>query len=352
MNKSRKNKKNEKNKKTNKCNKTKKNIVENCMEKFAEKKIKYWISDTNNEIKNLEKKNVKKLSKEEQKKLIFLKKHRGNQITRLKKQYKLINCNINCKNTLLEAGPPNQIPKSMGKEYHNNKQLIDIFNKQRKNIFKNKTNVLVNNFYENTPLKTKNDLLKEGAISQCSPIQTGGSTIFIDGRMKKTDETYDGKPFFRKVFYYDKTSSDIEKKTRLEQAAEAEIAIVNILMNNPYPNIATYYQVNKDYVEMEELDTSSKKNQTEIMETMTNVKDFLQSLGIMYIDWKDDNIGIAKDGTYKLFDFDVSGLIDLKTNQWIVEPLKFWSYNKAIENGCQTPKEIDDFAFNYGLIKK
>lgn len=170
--------------------------------------------------------------------------------------------------------------------------------------------------------------------------------------MKKTDETFNGKPFFRKVFYYDETNSDIEKKTRLAQAAEAEIAIVNILMNNPHPNIATYYQVNKDYVEMEELNTSAKKNQTEIIQTMTKVKDFLQSLGIMYIDWKDDNIGIANDGTYKLFDFDVSGVVDLKTNKWIVKPLEYWSYNKAIENGCKSPKQIDDFAFNYGFKKK
>jgi hypothetical protein len=35
---------------------------------------------------------------------------------------------------------------------------------------------------------------------------------------------------------------------------------------------------------------------------MKNVKDFLQSLGIMYIDWKIDNIGVSNVGAYKLFD--------------------------------------------------
>ena len=83
---------------------------------------------------------------------------------------------------------------------------------------------------------------------------------------------------------------------------------------------------------------------------MKKVKDYLQSLGIMYIDWKIDQIGISKDGKYKLFDFDVSGLIDLKTNEWIVEPLHFWSYNKAIDNGCTTPQEIDNFSFDYGIL--
>jgi hypothetical protein len=43
---------------------------------------------------------------------------------------------------------------------------------------------------------------------------------------------------------------------------------------------------------------------------MSNVKDFLQGLGIMYVDWKLDNIGKSLiDGKYKLFDFDASGLV-------------------------------------------
>jgi len=87
-----------------------------------------------------------------------------------KKQYKLYNCNINCENTLLEPGLPNQIPKSMRKEYNNNKKLINIFNNQRKSIFKNKSNVLEDNFYENTPENIKTQLKKEGAISQCIPM--------------------------------------------------------------------------------------------------------------------------------------------------------------------------------------
>jgi serine/threonine protein kinase len=219
--------------------------------------------------------------------------------------------------------------------------------KSRKNNKTSKTKKKRTNIF-------RKSFLREGTIPNCvsSRNKIGGSIIFKDGQMTKTDETFDGKPFFRKVFYYDETSSDIENKRKLAQVAEAEIAIVNILMNNHHRNIATYYQLNKDYVEMEKLNTRAKKTRKKIINTMKNVKDFLQSLGIMYIDWKDDNIGIAKDGTYKLFDFDVSGLVDLKTNKWIVKPVEYWSYKKAIENGCKTPKQIDDFAFNYGLIKK
>jgi len=138
------------------------------METFVEDKIKYWTDDINKEIKKLENKSL--LTKEEQKLLSKLKKQRKEQIKQSKKQYKLYNCNINCENTLLEPGLPNQIPKSMHKEYNNNNKLIKIFNKQRKSIFKNKTNVLVDNFYENTPVKIKKQLIKEGAISQCLPM--------------------------------------------------------------------------------------------------------------------------------------------------------------------------------------
>ena len=80
---------------------------------------------------------------------------------------------------------------------------------------------------------------------------------------------------------------------------------------------------------------------------MRSVKKYLQQLGVMYIDWKLDNIGISE-RRFKLFDFDVSGLIDVN-NKWIIEPPKYWSYNKAIQNGMKTPIEIDNYAFNYGL---
>ena len=148
--------------------KTKKN-VKKCMEPFVEKKVKYWTSDMTKEIKKLEN---KKLTKEEKQLLTKLKKNRKEQINILKKNYKLYHCNINCKNTLLEPGPPNQIPKAMQKTFGNSKELIKIFTKQRKEIFKNKTNVLIDDFYEKTPEKMKKQLIKEGAISNCQPTTT------------------------------------------------------------------------------------------------------------------------------------------------------------------------------------
>ena len=121
-------------------------------------------------MKKIKKLENKKLTKTENKLLTELKKERKEQIQRLIKQYKLYNCNVNCKNTLLEPGLPNQIPKSMYKDLNNDKELIKMFNDQRKSIFNNKTTVLIDNFYEKTPNKIKNQLIKEGAISQCVPM--------------------------------------------------------------------------------------------------------------------------------------------------------------------------------------
>ena len=180
---------------------------------------------------------------------------------------------------------------------------------------------------------------------------TGGSKIYKNGDIIETDETFNGKHFFRKVFYDDNFNA--ERYIELRKAANAEIKISNILIKNPFPNIVTFYEINDDYIEMEELDMETKLKPEKVKETMEKVKEFFQSLGIMYIDWKIDNIGISKDGTgtYKLFDFDVSGFVDLKTNEWIVKPLEYWSYNTAVENGCNTPQEIDDYSFNYLFIK-
>jgi len=45
-----------------------------------------------------------------------------------------------------------------------------MFREQRRTLFKNKKNVLVDHFHENTPKKVKKQLIKEGAISQCVPM--------------------------------------------------------------------------------------------------------------------------------------------------------------------------------------
>ena len=140
-----------------------------------------------------------------------------------------------------------------------------------------------------------------------------------------------------------------------------EIIISKIIMENPHENIATIYKIlepkvpldENSYIDMELLNTDiSKCNKDKIKTAMKKVKDHLQELGIVYIDWKPDNIGLDNDGKLKLFDFDLSGLFDKDTKKWTEkgEPPKFWAYQNALlDKKDKTPLEIDDYAFNEGL---
>ena len=121
-------------------------------------------------------------------------------------------------------------------------------------------------------------------------------------------------------------------------------------MKNPHKNIVKIYGITPDYIDMELLNTNiNTEDISKIKNVMMEVKTYLQQLGIMYIDWKLDNIGISDDGEFKLFDFDVSGLLDIETNKWKIEPSKYWSYNEAIKNGMETPVDIDNYAFELGF---
>jgi hypothetical protein len=167
---------------------------------------------------------------------------------------------------------------------------------------------------------------------------------------EQTDETYDGALFFRKNYG--------EPHPFLDYSKQVELTIVKLLMTHHHANIVTYYKIAANHVDMEQVDSEklhimTRTELNEIIEVMTKVKDFLQALGIMYIDWKFDNMGQAVDGSYKLFDFDASGLIDLLSMEWKLKPNTiYWSYNEAIKHGCKTPKEIDDWSFNYNIIEE
>ena len=182
------------------------------------------------------------------------------------------------------------------------------------------------------------------------------STIYNmnNNTTKTSDETYNGLLFFRKL------GAPYISKAHI-YSNNVERTIIKILMEHSHPNIVNYYELSDDYITMEQVN-SEKSNPLykpmtneeiiEIQQTMSKVKDFLQSLGIMYVDWKYDNLGKSLNGAYKLFDFDASGLIDLTSKEWILKPQHYWSYNEAIKNGALTPKEIDDWSFNYNMIEE
>ena len=144
----------------------------------------------------------------------------------------------------------------------------------------------------------------------------------------------DGVDFFRKM-----TNCATEKK------------ICQLLMKYPHNNIIKIYGVCDDYIDMELLNTDmSREDTSNVKNAMMEAKTYLQNLGIIFIDWKLDNIGISENKQIKLFDFDCSGLIDIETKEWIIQAPFYWSYKEAIKIGMKTPTDIDNFAFN-GIYK-
>jgi serine/threonine protein kinase len=130
---------------------------------------------------------------------------------------------------------------------------------------------------------------------------------------------------------------------------ENEKLICKILMENPHKNIVKIYEVGNNYIKMEMLNIDlAGVNESEIKEKMIGVKNYLQGLGIMYIDWKLDNIGISEDGELKLFDFDASGLIEptkWEIKPWEIKPPEYYSYKEAIKNNMKSPINIDNYIF-------
>lgn len=175
------------------------------------------------------------------------------------------------------------------------------------------------------PKKKLNDIINNKHDEE------GYSKIYkLNGDIMNINERYNGKNIFKKM-----TNSN------------SEIQICKILMNNPNKHIVNIYEIGNNYINMEILNNNlSNINKKKIIEKMRDVKTYLQKKGIIYIDWHIDNIGININGTLKLFDFDVSGLINLDNNEWIIKPLKYYYYNKAINNNIKIPTEIDDYAFS------
>jgi hypothetical protein len=93
----------------------------------------------------------------------------------------------------------------------------------------------------------------------------------------------------------------------------------------------------------------TENDETSMVLAANSAKDHLQTIGIFYMDWKTDNLGITETGTYRLFDFDGSGVFK---DGWVIEPQPYWSYRQALEHGLTEPKETDDFSFDLNFNKK
>jgi serine/threonine protein kinase len=131
--------------------------------------------------------------------------------------------------------------------------------------------------------------------------------------------------------------------------AVRERQLIEHLMTQPtyHPNIVSFYHVTERYIDMELLEPLDPKDPlTDLVSVMSDVKKFLHSIGIMYMDWKIDNVVKSKRG-YTLIDFDNSGIVE--KGKWKVEP-SGWSYREA-KTLYEDPKDMDDWSFDYNLVK-
>jgi len=166
-----------------------------------------------------------------------------------------------------------------------------------------------------------------------------GSKQYRGTDLTNLNEKFKGMNFFRKY-----------------GASISEHAICEILKNNPHPNIVKIYRITDSYIDIELLTpitTEKNYDKKTLISAALLAKNHLQSLGIMYIDWKPDNIGVDANGKYKLFDFDLSGISTSNGKKWKRSPSTLsWSYRQAIANGLKDPKKIDDFAFDINFNRE
>jgi len=162
------------------------------------------------------------------------------------------------------------------------------------------------------------------------------SKIYANGKVNDLYQLYECQPFFRKM-----TDS------------QNEFEIAKLIMESPCANIVKIYRITDTYIDMELLKPVSNMFRTRLnlgllRRDMLRAKIHLQKIGIMYIDWKYDNVGLDSKGHYKLFDFDASGIINAD-GIWVRRPEQYNAWLNAVKTGFSDPKEIDNYVFSLEL---
>ena len=159
------------------------------------------------------------------------------------------------------------------------------------------------------------------------------------GETETLDMLRDNKPFMRKVL-----------KTTSCSTQMVEIKISQILLDNPHINIVKVFEIKlpteyeDGYIDSELLEplennngmisTSNIKRMNTLDENITKALEHLHDHWIVYIDLHTGNVGWSKeDRCWKIFDFNMSGIVKKDTNEWADEPSRGIYYNAMLEQG-------------------
>ncbi len=113
---------------------------------------------------------VTKINKQKGKTFKYTKKQKKE----LEKTCKLHYCNPTCKGTIFQKGKDMPTLEETKHLKGKNKNFMNKFSRNmRKNIFKGKTNVLKDGFYERLPSKTRKLIQQKGALSGCASVVLG-----------------------------------------------------------------------------------------------------------------------------------------------------------------------------------
>ncbi len=136
-----------------------------------------------------------------------------------------------------------------------------------------------------------------------------------------------------------------------ERAWNIERNIALIIMNHPHENIVKIYNVGDDFIEMEYLQRDFNRTfENKDFKFFTEAMKHFHKHGICYIDWKIDNMGYDNNNVPKIFDFNASGIFDINNqNIWIIEPVKWFSYSKALHNNIIGAINIDFFCLKNSI---
>ena len=140
------------------------------------------------------------------------------------------------------------------------------------------------------------------------------STIYtLHNGFEYTDNLYHGFPYFQK-------NLDINNKFH-----QTELIIAQKLILSPQDNLVRVYDIEYSdpiHIKYELLDIHRNfPNSQELMKQLGNGLKNLHQMNCIYIDLKDDNIGYSfEDSSWKIFDFDCSGICTGDFRNWIVSP--------------------------------